>query len=149
MLSLKRTNSENADFKTLVASLDRDLWDRYNDLQSQYVEHNVLNFIETVVIAYQDAMPIGIACFKKIDSDTVEIKRMYVSPEGRGNGIAYAILKELEAWAKDSGFNASVLETGTLQPEAINLYKKAGYSITENYEPYVGMSESICFRKNI
>ena len=149
MFSLERTNSENADFKTLVASLDRDLWDRYNDLQAQYVEHNVLSFIETVVVAYQDALPVGIACFKKIDNDKVEIKRMYVSPEGRGNGIAYAILKELETWAKESGFNTSVLETGTLQPEAINLYKKAGYSITENYEPYVNMSESICFKKNL
>ena len=74
---------------------------------------------------------------------------MYVKPANRGQGIAYTILQELEEWAKELNFPYAILETGTKQPEAINLYKKVGYSVTENYPPYVDMEHSICMKKSL
>ncbi len=149
MITLVRTNSTNTDFKHCVTELDRDLWNRYDDLQAEYDEHNILDYIETVVVAYQNDQSVGAACFKKFDDQSVEIKRMYVKPANRGQGIAYAILNELEDWAKELNFSFAILETGTKQPEAINLYKKLGYSITDNYPPYVGMEFSICMKKSL
>lgn len=149
MFNLKRTNSKNPDFTQLVVDLDRDLWDRYQEGQAEYDQHNKLDYLETVVIAYQENEPVGAACFKKFDDQSVEIKRMYVKPTKRGHGIAYAILKELENWAKELNMQATILETGTKQDEAINLYKKAGYYITEKYEPYVSLDFSICMKKNL
>jgi len=45
------------------------------------------------------------------------------------------------------GFSRCILETGYNQPEAIALYKKCGYQITENYGQYIGVKNSICFEK--
>ena len=149
MVNLLRTNSANPDFKQCIVELDRDLWNRYDDLQAEYDEHNILDDIETVVVAYQNDEVVGAACFKKFDDQSVEIKRMYVKPANRGQGTAYAILKELEEWAKELNFPYAILETGTKQPEAINLYKKGGYSVTENYPPYVDMEHSICMKKSL
>lgn len=148
-LKLRRTNSSNPDFTQLVAQLDRELWDRYQEGQAEYDQHNKLDYLETVVIAYLQDEFVGAACFKKFDNQTVEIKRMYVRPDKRGLGIAYAILTELEGWAKELNMQATILETGTKQDEAVNLYKKAGYSITEKYEPYVNLDFSICMKKNL
>ena len=74
---------------------------------------------------------------------------MFVSPEVRGMGLAQTILLELEGWAHDLGYSFSVLETLYKQKEAIALYQKTGYNIVDNYEPYVGLENSICMRKQI
>jgi len=59
------------------------------------------------------------------------------------------MLQELETWAIEEGNIAAILETGHRQVEAIRLYTIAGYSLTENYGQYIGMNESICFRKKL
>ena len=74
---------------------------------------------------------------------------MFVLPEARGLGIAQNILRELELWAHDIGYSLSVLETLYKQKEAIALYQKTGYAIVDNYEPYVGLENSICMQKQI
>ena len=74
---------------------------------------------------------------------------MYVSEDHRGKGVAKEILTALEIWAIELDVTICVLETGTNQPEAISLYKKIGYSVTENYEPYVGVKNSVCMQKEI
>jgi GNAT superfamily N-acetyltransferase len=74
---------------------------------------------------------------------------MFVSPEARGLGLAKKIILELELWAHDLSYTASVLETLYKQKEAISLYQKVGYTIVDNYEPYVGLENSICMKKQI
>jgi putative acetyltransferase len=56
-----------------------------------------------------------------------EIKRMFVRPEGRGQGVAAALLSFLEAEAIARGCRRFTLETGVRQPEALGLYARAGY----------------------
>ena len=56
-----------------------------------------------------------------------EIKRMYVVPLYRGLGFARALLSHLESSAPRAGADALVLETGEVQPDAIGLYRSAGY----------------------
>ncbi|MET8688403.1 GNAT family N-acetyltransferase [Streptomyces sp. NPDC004732] len=60
-----------------------------------------------------------------------ELKRMYVTPEARGLGLARRILAALEDDAKAAGRARMVLETGTKQPEAIALYISSGYTLAE------------------
>jgi GNAT superfamily N-acetyltransferase len=74
---------------------------------------------------------------------------MYTLPEHRGKGFAKAILTELELWAKEEGYQFSILETGYLQKDAIGLYQKLGYEITENFGQYIGVENSVCMKKNI
>jgi len=56
-----------------------------------------------------------------------ELKRMYVVDRARGRGFARRLLAELERTAAGAGARRMVLETGTRQPEAIGLYRSAGY----------------------
>jgi putative acetyltransferase len=76
-----------------------------------------------------------------------EIKRMYVEPAHRGTGVATVILRELEARAHEAGVRRLVCETGTLQPEAIRFYEREGYVRIDNFGPYRGSSQSVCFAR--
>ena len=79
----------------------------------------------------------------------MEVKRMFVSPEGRNKGIGTLILSELESWASELSYTKCILETGKKQPEAIRLYDKNGYTLIPNYGQYAGIANSVCFEKNI
>jgi len=144
-----KTTSENPDFINLISALDKSLWERYPELKADYWGNNILELNPNVVIVYIEDKAVGCGCFKKYDTNTIEIKRMFVSPEVRGMGLAQTILLELEGWAGDLGYSFSVLETLYKQKEAIALYQKTGYTIVDNYEPYVGLENSICMRKPI
>jgi GNAT superfamily N-acetyltransferase len=146
---ISKTTSENIDFVNLIAALDKSLWERYPELKTNYWGNNILELNPNVVVVYLHDKPVACGCFKKYDQNTIEIKRMFVSPEARGMGLAQTILRELELWAHDLGYSFSVLETLYKQKEAIALYQKTGYSIVDNYEPYVGLENSICMRKQI
>jgi putative acetyltransferase len=149
MVSLKRTTCTSEDFQELVRQLNKDLWTRYPETQHLYEGFNIITDIETVVIAYKEDAPVGCGCFKPFNDQGVEIKRMYVQPEVRGQGIAFWILSELEQWARELGYRYAVLETAARQPEAIALYEKSGYVVTDRYPPYVDMEMSICYRKEL
>ena len=51
-MTLKRTDSNNKDFRRLTGLLDLDLNVRYGDIQAQYHAFNVVESINTVVVAY-------------------------------------------------------------------------------------------------
>lgn len=56
-----------------------------------------------------------------------EVKRMYVDTERRGLGIGAALLALLESRAMAQGCFLFRLETGIHQPEALALYRRAGF----------------------
>jgi putative acetyltransferase len=72
---------------------------------------------------------------------------MFVQPTHRQQGVARAVLQELEQWASELGYARCVLETGKRQPEAIALYQRSGYAFTPNYGQYVGVENSVCLQK--
>ena len=149
MIKLKRTDSDNEDFRLLIRELDKELWSRYDNMQAVYDKHNIIENNKNVLVAYKDEIAVGCGCFKKYNDKTVEIKRMYVKPEYRGKKIARLILDALEKWAIELNISATVLETGTKQAEAIHLYLKSGYIVVENYGPYKDLQESVCMQKNL
>jgi putative acetyltransferase len=57
-----------------------------------------------------------------------EIKRMFVLPEHRGRGLARVLLAALEEQLRREGCELARLETGVAQPEALGLYRAAGYA---------------------
>ncbi|TDD75871.1 GNAT family N-acetyltransferase [Flavobacterium caseinilyticum] len=144
-----KTTSENRDFVNLIKALDKSLWERYPELKADYWGNNILELNPNVIILYLEDKAVGCGCFKKYDQNSIEIKRMFISAEVRGMGLAKSVLQELENWAQDLGYSSSVLETLYKQKEAIALYQKAGYLIIDNYEPYIGLENSICMRKQI
>jgi putative acetyltransferase len=149
MIKTIRTTSQNIDFQKLVVLLDEFLRILDGDDNAFYSQFNKINKINHVVVCYQDDVAIGCGAFKEFDSNTVEIKRMFVHPDFRGKGIAFTILKELENWASEINYTKTVLETGKNNPEAIALYQKSGYEIFPNYGQYENMIASVCLKKSI
>lgn len=142
-----RTDSSNTDFRALVALLDEDLALRDGEDNAFYAQFNGIAVLKHCVVYYKNGIALGCGALKRFDANSMEVKRMFVSPEVRGKGIASLLLVALENWAKELGYEQCVLETGLRQPEAIALYKKNKYNIIPNYPPYVGVANSVCFRK--
>jgi len=149
MIRYIRTNSENRDFKNLVTELDADLKIRDGEDHAFYAQFNKTGMIKYVIVAYENELAVGCGAIRDYSQDTMEVKRMYVPVHNRGRGIASKILAELETWARELNYKSCVLETGKKQPEAIGLYKKAGYNIIPNYGQYKNMDNSVCFEKKL
>jgi GNAT superfamily N-acetyltransferase len=107
-IEIIKTTSENPDFVTLIAALDASLWERYPELKTNYWGNNVIELNPNVIIVYLENKAVACGCFKKYDKNTIELKRMFVSPEARGLGLAKKIIQELELWAYDLSYTASV-----------------------------------------
>lgn len=150
MIKVIRTDSSNEDFISLVKLLDSDLALRDGADNAYYAQFNKIATLKNCVVVYLENQAAGCGAFKPFEEGvSVEVKRMYVLESHRGKGIAGLILAELEQWAAELGYSKSILETGKRQPEAIALYKKHGYQITENYGQYKGIENSVCFEKTL
>ena len=149
MIELRRTDSNSPDFQELVTKLDDELRIRDGADHPFYAQFNKLDAIRHVVVAYMDNVAVGCGAFRQYSVEIAEIKRMFVRPVFRGQGIALLVLSNLESWASEQDYTQCVLETGYNQPEAIALYNKAGYHQIPNYGPYAGVATSICFGKKI
>ena len=147
MIKLERSNSENHDFIELVKLLDAALAIVDGKDHAFYSQFNKIDNIRFVIVAYEDGKALGCGAIKEFSKDTMEVKRMYVSPENRNKGIASKILSGLEKWAYELSYGKCILETGKRQNEAVGLYKKSGYKMIPNYDQYANVENSLCFEK--
>lgn len=147
MLKIIRTDSGNPDFKGLVNLLDRELNERDGEDHAFFAQFNKIDTIRHVIVGYLSNQPVGCGAIKSYAPETAEVKRMFVLPELRGRGFAGQVLQALEHWARELGFKELVLETGKAQPEAIRLYRKAGYLTIPNYGQYAAVETSVCMKK--
>ena len=146
-LRILKTDPTNDDFVMLVKLLDAELAERDGADHSFYDQFNKIDGIGHALVLYCEDFPVVCGAIKRLEHNTMEVKRMYTLPEYRGKGLASKLLAELENWARELGYAKCVLETGKRQPEAIALYKKNGYKLIANYGQYVGIENSVCFEK--
>ena len=78
-----------------------------------------------------------------------ELKRMYVSPRGRGHGVAKKLMALLESRAADVGCKLLKLETGPYQHEALALYASTGYERRGPFGDYTNDPLSVFMEKHI
>jgi putative acetyltransferase len=78
-------------------------------------------------VARSDSRAIGCGALVLAGDGSAEIKRMFVLPEARRRSIGRRILEQLESAARAEGVTVIRLETGAKQPEAIGLYRAAGF----------------------
>jgi len=149
MKTLKRTNSEDTDFRFLVTLLDEQLRISDNDEHNFYSQYNRIDLLRHIVVAYYNNVPVGCGAIKFYAEGAAEVKRLYVRDDYRRKGIARMILTELERWAEELNFNSCILETGKKQPEAIVFYHKKGYRAIPNYGQYANAENSICMKKHL
>lgn len=148
-LIILRTDANHPDFITLVKSLDSYLKITDGEEHDFYNQFNAISVLKHTVVAYKNNIAVGCGAFKIFKNNSIEIKRMFMQPDFRAQGIAAEILKTLETWAHELGYKSSVLETGIRQVEAVQFYKKCGYKIIPNYGQYINMKNSLCFKKEL
>ena len=149
-LLVSQEPADSSAAQELLRELDAELARRYpsgaiHGLHPGEAEDPRLMFL----IARCGANPVGCGALRHVDAQTAEIKRMFVRSAHRGQGIARAILLALESAAQDAGYRELWLETGSRQPEAIELYRSAGYIQRAAYGEYVGNPYSVCMEKRI
>ena len=130
---------------TLVAELDADLTVRYggdgNPVHAPAQEFDGPG--GQMLVATLAGEQVGSVGLRRVNAETAELKRMYVRPQNRGQGIARALLGACEQTARELGYAQLWLETGSLQPEAIALYLSAGYEPVDPFGQYAGDSLSV------
>ena len=78
-----------------------------------------------------------------------ELKRLYVHPQARGQGLARQLMRQLEAAAQARGCRHLLLETGPFQPEALALYAACGYSRRGPFGAYADDPLSVFMEKTL
>lgn len=133
----------------LIQALSAELGQRYGDDggASSFSPADVEVSGGAFVVARLEGVAVGCGAIRPMQPGVAEIKRMFVAPAARGQGLAGQILAELESLARQAGYYSVRLETGLRQPEAIKLYRKAGYHYIPNYGQYINNPLSVCFEK--
>jgi DNA-binding MarR family transcriptional regulator/GNAT superfamily N-acetyltransferase len=79
------------------------------------------------VIAYLREEAIGCGAVKHHPNNVTDIKRMWLAESARGLGLGRRLLEHLEQIAREHGASEAHIETSDVLPEAIALYRSAGY----------------------
>lgn len=111
------------------------------------------------LVARSGGQPVGCGALRRLIEPALvaelgpavgELKRMYVAPYARGQGIGAALVTALEAEARRLGLRRLVLETGTRQAAALALYRRAGFMDIPPYGEYrASAATSVCLAKAI
>jgi GNAT superfamily N-acetyltransferase len=157
-LEVRRVAYDHPDAVELIAQVQRVYVERYGDEDATPVEPG--EFAPPhggFLVGYRDSEPVVCGGWRAheaadgpgfADGDA-EVKRMYVVPSARGAGHARALLAVLESAARAAGRRRMVLETGTLQPEAIALYTSSGYERIDNFGTYRCEPSCRCYGRKL
>jgi GNAT superfamily N-acetyltransferase len=151
-LIVRRFDITSREAGALIAALNAELSSLYPEEGATHFRldpEEVAGGRGAFLIALREETPVGCGAVRRIDANTGEIKRMYVRPEQRGQGISRAVLEALEAEARSLGLSRLLLETGVRQHEAIGLYERSGFSRIASFGEYVDSPFSICYVKEL
>ena len=136
----------------LLYALDEEIQARYDETVEDFVlnldPEEVAPGHGAFVVAWADEKAVGCGAVRLIDAGTAEVKRMYIVPDYRRQGLAGAILRFLEDRARALGATRVVLETVINPPAAVALYRAAGYEEIPKFGPYVESEISLCMGKS-
>lgn len=87
-------------------------------------------------VVEQQGHLVGTAAFYPVSrgQQAVEIRKMYLLPSSRGQGLGRFLLQALEQRISDRGFQQIWVETASVLQEAVKLYERSGYQITTGVE---------------
>jgi GNAT superfamily N-acetyltransferase len=102
-----------------------------------------------LLIGLVDDQPVTGGAFRRFDSQTAELKRIWTDKRHRRNGHARALLRELESEIAARGYRRIYLTTGDRQPEAEALYLATGYSRLPEPLPAEGEVYPVAFAKDL
>ena len=85
-MQIKRTNSRDKNFQTLVTFLDAELAERDGDDTAFYSQFNGIEALNNVVVLYSNSSPVSCGALKEHEPGKIEFKRMHTLKDSRGKG---------------------------------------------------------------
>ncbi len=82
------------------------------------------------LIARSQTEVLGCVSLKSVDPTLGEVKRLWVAPAARGQGLARRLMSEVETFACASGLTRLRLDTNNALTEALALYRATGWEPT-------------------
>jgi putative acetyltransferase len=127
------------DIRALIDELNDELSDLYTAEQRHGLTLDAI-FQPHVrfFVARRDGQGVGCGGVALFDG-FAEVKRLYVRPAVRGQGIADAIMAHLAAETISSGRSLLRLETGSHSHAAIRFYGRLGFRTCNSFAPYASM----------
>ena len=145
-----KTDRNSTDFIALCRRLNEELVLKLSSSVDPVSSRaNATDDFESVLLGKVENVPVACAALRPFSEDTAELKRMFVSPEWRRNGLGKTILEKCEEIARQEKYKHIVLETNILLPDARSLYEKNGYARIESYGPYAYLKETLCMGKTL
>lgn len=91
-----------------------------------------------VIVHAADGTVVGCGGVQRIGPGIGEVKRMWVASSVRGQGLGRKLLERLELETTRLGHHTVRLDTNSQLPEAVAMYRAAGYAEIERYNdnPY-------------
>lgn len=121
----------------LIAALDRYLGQLYQPDENHLLDPEQLKASDIrFLLARQDGHAVGCGALRIDPAGYGEVKRMYVDPARRGQGVAKQVMAALEQVARAERIGLLKLETGALQPEALALYRRLGFTPCGSFGDY-------------
>ncbi len=149
-LSIQPEPPDTADAKALIEELDAHLNALYRPENRHGLSLAALQDESVIfLVARWDGVAVGCGAVKFVNGEYAEVKRMYVTPQWRGLGVAQALLGHLERLSHQKGLSVLRLETGIHQQEAAKLYERVGFSRCAAFGEYVENGVNLCYQKRL
>jgi GNAT superfamily N-acetyltransferase len=125
---------DDKDALALLRAFEAELLARYGRLRPPTPDADFEPPGGCVIVVYAGAAgPAAVGAIRRFDEDTAEIRRVFVAPEHRGRGAGRTLLAVLEEAARAAGYARARLDTGSRQPEALALFRSAGWQPIADY----------------
>lgn len=120
----------------MVREILSDIFDGDPEQFKVLKEFNVTKDYLLYLVAEEEGQIVGCIALKKIDKDTVRLKRMYVKKGYEGKGIAQRLLNKMSRYATDSGYKYMKFSTYPIMENAQKFHKKNGFRETNGNDSY-------------
>jgi DNA-binding MarR family transcriptional regulator/GNAT superfamily N-acetyltransferase len=88
------------------------------------------------LLAWSDDLPIGCVSLRPLGQGVAEVKRLWVDPQARGQGLGSRLMRAIESEARALGYREMKLDSNSALTEAIALYRSDGWQDIPKYSGF-------------